>query len=251
MGTTALVIGASSQGGLGQAVVRRLSADGVQVAVAGRNMPRLVALAEEIGGVAVFCDMEDEDSIAAALTQAGPLDLLVNAAGTADALPIAKLTRARIERQLSIHVTANMLMLKHATQHVRHGGSIVLFSSVTAQVPGVGLAAYACAKAALEHLVRVAAVEFSSLGIRVNAVAPGFSPTPMTEAIFAAPHLRDLYLRESLIDARAVLPDEVAAAVAWLADPRCFTTGDIINMSGGAQLGRLPRMDEIRQARNG
>lgn len=251
MGTTALVIGASSPGGLGEAVARRLHADGLSVIVSGRNQQRLAALAGEIGGEAIVCDIEDEDSIASALAQAGPLDLLVNAAGTADASPIAKLTRERIERQFSIHVTGNMLLLKHASQHVRKGGSIVLFSSVTARVPGVGLAAYACAKAALEHLVRVAAVEFGPLGIRVNAVAPGFSSTPMTEAIFAVPGLRDLYLREALIDARAVSPDEVAAAVAWLADTSCFTTGDILQMSGGAQLGRLPRMDEIRQTRSG
>lgn len=251
MATTALVIGASSPGGLGEAVARRLRNDGIRVSIAGRNMSRLALLAEEIGAEAIPCDMEQEDSISTALERCGPLDLLVNASGTADASPISKVTRERIERQLAIHVTANMLLLKHASQQVRSGGSIVLFSSVTARVPGAGLAAYACAKAALDHLVRVAAVEFGPLGIRVNAVAPGFSPTPMTESIFAAPGLRDLYLREGLIGARAVTPDEVAAAVSWLADKRCFTTGEILQVSGGAQLGRLPRADEIREARNG
>ncbi len=220
------------------------------MAVAGRDPARLAGLAAEIGGPAVCCDVEDEGSVATALEQTGSVDLLVNAAGTADASPIAKLTRERIERQLSIHVTGNMLLLKHASRHVRAGGSIVLFSSLTARVAGVGLAAYACAKAALEQLVRVAAVEFGPLGIRINAVAPGFSLTPMTQAIFATPSLRDLYLREALIDTRAVRPDEVAAAVAWLADERCFTTGEILQLSGGAQLGRLPRMDEIREARS-
>ncbi len=245
----ALIIGASSPGGLGAAAARRLAGDGAEVVVAGRRIEPLEALAAEIGGRAIVCDVTYEDAIVAALADAGPLDILINAAGTADAQPIAKLKRARIEAQLAIHVTGNMLLLKHAAGTVERGGTVILFSSLTARVPGVGLAAYACAKAALDHLVRIAALEFGPLGISVNAVAPGFSPTPMTEDIFADPALSDLYMRECPLGGRAVTPEEVAAAVAWLADPACFTTGEIVQLSGGAHLGRMPNLNEIREAR--
>jgi NAD(P)-dependent dehydrogenase (short-subunit alcohol dehydrogenase family) len=125
------------------------------------------------------------------------------------------------------------------------GGSIVLFSSVTATVPGTGLAAYAGAKAALEHIVRIAALEFGPRGIRVNAVAPGFSRTPMTEAFLADERIASIYKNETALGALTE-PKQVAATVSWLAAPDCFTTGETIAVSGGAQLLRLPTGAELR-----
>lgn len=245
----ALVIGASSPGGLGEAVARRLHRDGAELIVSGRTMDRLEPLADALGGRAIACDVTDEASIAQLIDAAGPIDILVNAAGTTDAGRIANIARERVEAQLAMHVTANIMLLKHAHRTIRPGGSIVLFSSITATVAGEGLTAYGCAKAALEHLVRIAALEFGPKDVRVNAVAPGFSPTPMTEGIFAQPAIRDLYLRQSPLAGGAVSPKQVAATVAWLSDGLCFTTGDILQASGGAHLGAMPRLDELKAAR--
>lgn len=247
---TAIVIGASSPGGLGEASARRLAHDGHAVIVAGRNHDALDVLAGEIGGQALVCDVTQEDDIVALFDAAGPFDVLVNAAGTTDAGRLSRITRESIEAQFAVHVTANMLLLKHAAAPIRAGGAIVLFSSLTAKVAGEGIAAYACAKAALDHLVRIAALEFGNAGVRVNAVAPGFSPTPMTAGIFAMPAIRDLYLNEAVVGRRGVNPAEVASAVAWLASEDCFATGEIIHVSGGAQLGRLPRWAELKEARS-
>jgi NAD(P)-dependent dehydrogenase (short-subunit alcohol dehydrogenase family) len=247
---TAVVIGASSPGGLGEASARRLAADGYAVVIAGRAEAPLAALASDIGGKAMVCDVLKEEAIAGLIDAVGPFDVLVNAAGTTDAGRLSRITREAIEAQYSVHVTANMLLLKHAARMIRPGGSIVLFSSLTARVAGQGLAAYGCAKAALDHLVRIAALEFGEADVRVNAVAPGFSPTPMTAGIFAVPSIRDLYLGEAIIGGRAVSADEVASAVAWLAGTDCFATGEIIHLSGGAQLGRLPRLSQLKQARS-
>lgn len=125
------------------------------------------------------------------------------------------------------------------------GGSIILFSSVTARLAGPCLAAYSSAKAALDQVVRIAALEFGPLGIRVNAVAPGFSRTPMTEDFLANAHFDALYRRESALGA-LVTPAQVAATVAHLASDDCFITGEIVQVSGGAQLCRLPRADELK-----
>ena len=248
-GKTALVIGASSPGGLGEAVAMALRDGGCTVHVAGRRLAALETLAADLGGRAIACDMHDEAAIAAMLAACGPLDILVNASGTTAAARLARIERTQIENEFAIHVTANMLMLKHASGAMRRGGSIVLFSSITARIPGEGLAAYSCAKAALDHLVRIAALEFGALDVRVNAVAPGFSPTPMTEGIFADPAISALYLRECPLAARAVSAAQVASAVSWLSEDDCFANGETMQLSGGAQLGRLPRLDEIKEAR--
>lgn len=239
------MLGASSPGGLGEAVARRLAGDGFELVVAGRRLAPLDALAAELGGQALTCDVTDEDSIAAMAAAAGPLAVAVNAAGTTDVGGIAKIDRARIEAQLAIHVTGNLLFMKHVVPSMGAGGSIILFSSLTARVPGAGLAAYAGAKAALEHIVRIAALEFGPRGIRVNAVAPGFSRTPMTEAFLADERIAAIYTKETALGALTE-PEQVAATVSWLAAPDCFTTGETIAVSGGAQLLRLPTGAELR-----
>lgn len=243
----ALVLGASSEGGLGEAVARLLAARGAHVVVAGRRISPLEALASDIGGAAIACDITDDGQVQALMAAAGPLDIAVNASGTSTAFSIARSTSAQVEEQFAIHVTGNFSFLKHASRAMPQGGSIVLFSSLTASIAGVGLAAYSSAKAALNQLVRVAALEFGPRGIRVNAVAPGFSRTPMTAGFLEDQYFLDLYRGESPLGALAT-PEQVAAAVAWLSAPECFMTGEIMQVSGGAQLGRLPRSQELSRA---
>ncbi len=245
----ALVLGSSSPGGLGEAVAQKLGDDGYEVVVAARREALVADLASRIGGSHLICDVTDEESVERACVDAGPFDVLVNAAGTTCAGGLSRIERSQIEDQMELHFTANALLLKHALPAMPDGGSIVLFSSVTAKLAGVGLTAYSCAKAALEQLVRVAAVELGERGIRVNAVSPGFSETPMTKAIFENPALTDLYLGQVPYQQRAVLPQEVASTVAWLASRDCFSTGEIVQVSGGAQLGRLPNSAELRELR--
>jgi NAD(P)-dependent dehydrogenase (short-subunit alcohol dehydrogenase family) len=241
----ALVLGASSPGGIGEAIARRLAGAGYELVVSGRREKELAKLASEIGATALTCDVTNESDIAALFEGAGPLDVAINTAGTTDVGSIAKIERSRIEAQLAIHVTGNLLFLKHAAAHMPNGGAIVLFSSLTARVPGTGLAAYAGAKAAVEHIVRIAALEFGSRGIRVNAVAPGFTRTPMTESFLADDRIAGIYKKETALG-ELTEPDQVASAVAWLTSDDCFTTGETISVSGGAQLLRLPTGAELR-----
>jgi len=243
---TALVIGASSKGGLGEASARRLHADGFRMILAGRNQQSLADLAAEFDGAAIACDIRDESSIAAMVAECGSIHVVVNASGTTSGQSILKIRREQIEAQLAVHVTGNILLLKHVAPLMPRGGSIILFSSVTAELAGHGLVAYGSAKAGLDHVVRIAAMEFGPLGIRVNAVAPGFTRTPMTEAFLSDERLNALYRRESALGELA-WPEQVAAAVSYLAASDCFSTGIILPVSGGAQLCRLPSRNEIRQ----
>ncbi|WP_340588828.1 SDR family oxidoreductase [Erythrobacter alti] len=248
-GRKALVIGASSRGGLGEAVARRLAASGCHVTVAARSEEAISQLARELDGRHAVCNIRDEASLATLFESSGPVEIVVNAAGTTCAGGIARIERAQLEDQMELHFTANALLLKHAAPAMSGGGSVVLFSSVTAALAGAGLASYSCAKAACEQLVRIAAVELGERGIRVNAVAPGFSQTPMTQSIFADPALTKLYLGHVPLGCRAVTPEEVASAVLWLTSRDCFTTGETIQVSGGAQLGRLPNKNDFKELR--
>ena len=146
----ALVLGSSSPGGLGEAVAHRLSEDGYEVIVAARREALVADLAGRIGGSHVTCDVTKEESIKQACAKVGPFDVLVNAAGTTCAGGLSRIERSQLEDQMDLHFTANALLLKHALPAMPDGGSIVLFSSVTAKLAGAGLAAYSCAKAALE-----------------------------------------------------------------------------------------------------
>jgi NAD(P)-dependent dehydrogenase (short-subunit alcohol dehydrogenase family) len=242
-----LVLGASSVGGLGEAVARKFAADGCQVVVAGRKLAPLEALANDIGALAITCDITDDAQVRVMMEAAGPLDVAINASGTSTTFSIARSTCEQVEAQFAVHVTGNFSFLKHGLRAMPDGGSFVFFSSLTATIPGVGLAAYSGAKAALNHLVRVAALEYGPKKIRVNAVAPGFAKTPMTESFLEDQFFLDLYRGESPLGA-LVTPAQVAEAVAWLASPNCFMTGEIMQVSGGAQLGRLPRANDL--ARN-
>ena len=242
---TALIIGASSPGGLGEATARRLAADGFRILLAGRDPTRLDGLAKELGARALACDIVDEDSIAALAREAGTIDVLVNAAGTTLGRSILKITRAEIEAQFAMHVTGNILLLKHFGARMPRGSNVIFFSSVVAKLAGHGIVAYSAAKAALDHVVRVAALELGPRGIRVNAVAPGFTHTPMTDGVLADERFASLYRRESAMG-ELTQPHQVAAAVSYLAAPDCYSTGEIVQVSGGAHLCRLPRVDEIR-----
>jgi 3-oxoacyl-[acyl-carrier protein] reductase len=244
-GKKALVLGASSRGGLGEAVARRLAADGASVVVSGRRVEALQGLANELAGAAIGCDVTDEAAVAALAEAVGPVDIAVNVAGTSASGSILRTDRSVFDAQLALHVTGNFLFLKHVAPKMPRGGSFTLFSSLTAQIAGPSLAAYAVAKAGLDHLVRIAAIELGSRGIRVNAVAPGFTRTPMTEEFLSNPAFEALYAKESPL---GLLPrvNQVADAVAFLSAGDCFITGEILNVSGGAQLGKLPRADDFK-----
>jgi 3-oxoacyl-[acyl-carrier protein] reductase len=244
-GKRALVLGASSVGGLGEAVARRLAADGAQLVVSGRTMDPLHALAKDIGGTAIACDVTDEAAVAALAAAVGPVDIAVNVAGSSVSGSILRAKRSTIDAQLALHVTGNFMFLKHLAPTMPRGGSFTLFSSLTAQIAGPSLAAYAVAKAGLDHLVRIAAIELGSRGIRVNAVAPGFVRTPMTEDFLSNPAFEALYAKEGPLGALGN-PEQVAAAVAFLSADDCFMTGEIMNVSGGARLGKLPRAEDFK-----
>lgn len=243
----AIVLGASAEGGTGWAVAEELARRGAKVAVAARKKDRLDALAERIGGIAIACDIASESDveqlISRTLAHFGAIDIAVNCAAARSPSMLADLDSAQIGQSLAVNFMGPFHFVKKLAAVMREGGSIILFSSYSAVQPVLPHAAYACAKAATDCLVRYAAIEYAPRGIRVNSIQPGPIKSEMVAETFARPGVEAALAREIPLG-RVGLPQDYADAVAWLAGP-AFVTGLNLPVLGGGQMTRMPRPDEM------
>ena len=236
-GKAALVTGAS--GGIGTAVARALHAQGATVALSGTRQDALEALAGELGDRAHVCpaDLRDpaapEALITAAEAAAGPLAILVNNAGfTRDRLAL-RMQDEDWDAVLDVDLTAPFRLIRAALRGMlrRRAGRIVNISSIVGATGNAGQANYAAAKAGLVGMTKALAQEVASRGITVNAVAPGFVVTPMTDALSEAQRAK---LAEAIPLGRLGQPADIAAAVVYLAsDEAGWVTGATLHVNGG------------------
>ncbi len=247
-GKVAVILGASAEEGMGAATARRFVAEGAKVVVAARRLQPLQALAKSIGGVAAACDVTSEDQLAAladaAIREFGRLDVAVNFSGVNAQAPIAEMTRDSLLPLIEVHFIGAALFIKNMAARMAEGGSIITTSSLTVDRPGPGLGGYSATKAAADQLIRVAAVEYGSKNIRVNAMAPGFTRSSMTEGYFAFPGIQPAFEHEIPLGRLGTVKDQVGA-VLWLASDECFLTGQVLQVSGGQTLHRLPTAAEM------
>ncbi len=243
-GKTAVVLGASS--GFGRAIAARFAEAGASVVVAARRLELLTALAREIGGTAVACDITRDDEVEAlaraALERHGRIDVAVNSAGFEQMLPLRKLTPDRLDAMRQVQFDGALYFIRHmaGAMETRGGGSIVTISSLTAHRPGEGLAAYAGSKRAVEYVSQIAALEYGAQRVRVNCVAASLIETPMTAQMFKLPMVVDAMLRQTALPRMGEVRD-IVEAVHWLAsDASSFVTGQTLCVDGGGSLTRLP-----------
>ena len=222
---TAIVTGAGS--GIGKAIAERLAADGYGVLVNDLAPERAQALADAIraaGGKAVAAagDVSSEADVAAivaaARTQLGPVDLLVNNAGHVHQCLFEHLEPGDFDRMFAVHVRGTFLMIRAVLPAMLETGSgiIINVASQLGQIGGIELAHYSGAKAAVIGMTKSLAREVSSRGVRVNAVAPGPINTPLVRAL--SDDWKERKARELPLG-RFGEPEEVAATVAFLASP--------------------------------
>lgn len=236
----ALVTGASQ--GIGRATALALARAGASVVLAARSADKLAAAAGEIAAsgseaLAVRMDIADAEQVKAGFKQAlerfGRLDILVNnAAITRDALAV-RMKPEDWEAVLRTNLTGAHLCLQQALGAMlrQRYGRIISVTSVVAQTGNAGQANYVAAKAGLIGLTKAIAVEVASRNITVNAVAPGFIVSPMTDPL--PPKVKDEMLGRIPL-ARMGTGDEVAAAIVFLASEEAgYITGHVLDVNGG------------------
>ncbi|SEO48863.1 SDR family NAD(P)-dependent oxidoreductase [Trujillonella endophytica] len=242
----AVVTGAAS--GIGEAVVRRLVAEGAQVIGGDLSAERLQALAGDLGaafrGVVTDVTVEsDVEAMVATATDAwGRLDLAFNVAGGARPGPIVDLTEADWDATVDLVLKGVFLSVKHEARVMRAagGGAVVNVSSLNAHVPMRGGGSYAAGKGGVEMLTRTAALELAEDGIRVNSVLPGLVRTPGTAAVFDRPRVHEAFLARIPLG-RAADPDEVAGPCLYLAsDDARYVTGTALVVDGGWEITGYP-----------
>lgn len=237
---TALVIGGAS--GIGWASARALAADGYRIVLADLDRDGAAARAEELGAPheSAAVDVTDEESVVAVFEAVGPLDVVVTTAGFSNLSPIVDMPVDQFRAVVDVCLTGSLIVAKYAGRHLRDGGALLWISSLNGRQPAAGMSAYCSAKAGLSMLTQVAAMELAARGIRVNAVAPGFVHTPLTEGAALVPGVVDDYVENTALG-RAGTPEDIADAVSFLvSDKASWITGEVLDINGGAHMKRYP-----------
>ncbi len=236
-GKGALVTGAS--GGIGSAIARALHAQGARVALSGRNVEALNALAGELGEGACVLEgdlalPETPDAlIKGAEAAMERVDILVNNAGLARDGLMLRMRDEDWQAVLEVNLSAAFRLSRAALRGMMRArwGRIVSITSVVGQTGNPGQANYAASKAGLVGMTKALAAEVASRGITVNCVAPGFITTAMTESL--GDEQKENMLA-NIPGGRFGSPQDVAGAVAYLAsDEAAYVTGQSLHVNGG------------------
>jgi NAD(P)-dependent dehydrogenase (short-subunit alcohol dehydrogenase family) len=234
-GKTALITGGTS--GIGRAVANLLAVRGADVIITGRDQARGDEVVEAIavaGGTARFiaANLANFDDVARLADAAKDVDVLVNNAGVFPGGPTGEMTEEEFDTTFDVNVKAPFFLTAVIAPRMaaRGGGSIVNISTMAATIGMSGLAAYGASKAAIESLTKAWTAEYAAQGVRINTVAPGPTRTPASAAMGESFDL----LASSTPAARGATPDEIAAAVSFLAsDEASFIYGAILPADGG------------------
>jgi 3-oxoacyl-[acyl-carrier protein] reductase len=236
-GKCALVTGAS--GGIGGAIAAALHGAGATVGLSGTRQAPLEARAAELGARAhvLPCDLGDAAAVEALPKQTaaamGGLDILVNNAGITRDQVFMRMSDADWQAVLDVNLTATMRLCRGVVRPMMKSrwGRIVNVGSVVGTTGNPGQANYAAAKAGLLGLTKSIAHEVASRGITANTVSPGFIATPMTEKLTDEQQEK---INAQIPLARMGTPEEIAAAVLYLASPEAgYVTGATLHVNGG------------------
>jgi len=228
MTQSALIFGAS--GGIGSALAKRLHQSGWTVHAVSRDATKLDSLPQDIHRIEA--DATRPEGAEQAVEKTGKLDAVVNGIGSLHLKPLHRTTPMEFTEVMRVNVFSAWAITKAAAGALQSGGSVVLMSSVAAATGLVNHEAIGAAKGAVEGLVRSAAASYAGKGIRINAVAPGMTETPMTESLLKGP-AREISERFHPLG-RVGTPDDIASAIQWLIDPdQGWVTGQILHVDGG------------------
>jgi NAD(P)-dependent dehydrogenase (short-subunit alcohol dehydrogenase family) len=248
-GKVAIVMGASTPGGMGEATARRLAREGAKVVVSGLGAEHLEVLAQEIGGVAFEADITTQDQVKAlvqlAVEKFGGLHIAANLAGLADRSSIKEMTEEHLLKMTKINYFGPVFFIKAVAEKIVDYGAIVTISSLSAYDTLSGITAYAAAKRAADRFVQAAAVEYRAQRLRINAIIPSTNDTNMLRKGIAQYGYDFDEFTKPFIEmtplGRLSRPEDIAGMVYVMLRDEFFETGQIWNYSGGNSLLGHPR----------
>ncbi len=238
-GKNALVTGAT--GGIGGAIARALHGRGATVAISGRQVDKLEALAAELKERVhvVPCDLADKAQVAslvdAAIKKLDRLDILVNNAGLTKDNLFMVMKDEQWDDVIAVNLTSTFMLMRAATRAMMRGktgyGRIINISSVSGIVGNPGQGNYAASKAGMIGMTKSLAREVASRGITANCIAPGFISTPMTDVLTEQ---QVTTVMNAIPAQKFGTPDDIAAAAVYLASTEAaYVTGQTLHVNGG------------------
>ena len=232
-GNNALITGAS--GGIGKAIVKQLHKFGAHVYISGSNIEKLEALGSELGDNYTIkqCNLSDADACELLLNDIEKLNILVCNAGIKRDALVIKMSNIDFEDVIDVNLKANFILNRAAVKKMMRAryGRIINISSIVGVSGNPGQANYCASKAGLIGMTKSLAIEVATRGVTVNAVAPGFVKSNMTDALTDAQ--KDVIMQK--IPSKTLgQPEDIANAVLFLASPlSSYITGQTIHVNGG------------------
>jgi 2-hydroxycyclohexanecarboxyl-CoA dehydrogenase len=248
-GKVAVVMGATREGNMGQAIAERFIEEGAKVAVSGRSLEGLQAFAERTGATAIACDISKRDQVFALADQVekqhGSIDIGVNASATGRLSPLHETEEDELDEMLSIIFKGGYFFMQAMIRKMMHsgGGALANISSAVADIMFENHTSYMGAKAGLNHITRSVAYDYGKHGIRANIISPGFTVTPMVDGMLV-PGVEDAFAHEYPLG-RITTVKDVANAALFAVSDECFMTGETFHVTGGLRLRRNPTNAEI------
>jgi NAD(P)-dependent dehydrogenase (short-subunit alcohol dehydrogenase family) len=237
-GKTAVIIGGGS--GIGEAVAVGAAKQGAGIVVLDANEAAAQAVAGRIPGAdAAALDIGNAGSVTAALDtiarDRGRIDIVICTASINVRKPILQYTDEDFDRVVAVNLKGSFNVLQAAGRIMtaQRGGSIVIFSSIRAQVVEPGQSVYAMTKAGIVQLVRAGAAEFGPFNVRVNALAPGVVETPLTAPIKADAAWHAAYASKSALKRWAQADEMVGPTLFLVSDAASYVTGTVLLVDGG------------------
>ena len=233
------VVTGGSQG-IGEACIRRFAREGARLVIADIDDQQGTALASELGGLYVHCDVGDKAQVDALVAQTmaahGRIDVLVNNAGIFKAADFLEVTEADFDAVIRVNLKGAFLVGQAVAREMAKAGkgSIVNMSSVNAVLAIPTIASYNVSKGGINQLTRVMALTLADKGIRVNAVAPGTIATELAfKAVLTSEEAKAKIMSRTPMK-RLGEPSEIADTVAYLvSDAASYITGEIVVVDGG------------------
>ena len=247
-GKTVVILGAT--GGMGEEIARQFAKEGAKVVLAARDENAVKALANELGGIGVACDITRPEQLEAlmekALAETGRLDVSLNAVGWSLLKPFLETTPDEIEKMMSLQFKGPYQWMQASVAAMKkagNGGSIIQISSATATLMMFDHALYMGTKAGINQVVRAVAEEFGADGIRANTISPGVTFGTKMSAD-ALPGVQDAFVPSYPLGRTGTVAD-IANAAVWVASDTCYMTGENFQVNGGLSLRRNPNQQEF------